>query len=350
LATPVYFNNDIGMPQIVSKYESSGYFDRFKPIYSGVNDTITVQNIMEWSKTCFNNMYGSRFTPTLNPTIMGSFDNIFSISMRPEALNMLLASKYILITQNGNCGESSLASIGMAQAAGIPVRQVGFRGEDHAFTEMLVDGEWMTLDPISGYGNGFNVPPRYYDTFWQNISYVEAIYPNGTVEDITSRYTDMGVFLVTVVDQNNQTVSNASVSVISYNKADHQPRSTNLTKTTGENSQANLVLGDGAYKITATNSTLTGSSNEIMLNPNETKNVTVVITSNVQTNALATAITDNRDLLRIFWLMFSVIVGLCIMLLVKLYNNRFLKVAVYGFFTYFFIGLILTLLRIFIVY
>lgn len=353
LSTPIYFNKDTVMPNIVSNYERAGYFDRFLPLFAGQNDTMKVQTIMHESTTCFSDMYSGMFNPTFNPMIMGTVIPP-AITLRPDSENMILASKYMLISQNGNCAESSFLSIGLAQVAGIPVRQVGFHGEDHAFTEMFVNGSWITVDPLSGYGDGYNVPPRFYEGSWgYKVSYAEAVYPNGTVEDVTSRYTDTGRFNVTVMDQNGDPVSNASVTVNSYNRADlpayRLPMPTGLVKTTGQDGKVELVIGDGQYQITASNDTLQGSLDRVLLNVSEVKPINITLQQK-RPDMVTESIMQNMDLVKVVIIFGDIIIAFALMLLLKIYNNRYLKVAVYGFYAIFLIGILLTLARMVIVY
>jgi len=349
LATPLYFNKDIGMPSFVNSYEHSGYFNSLAPIYADGNNSTKAENIANWSTSHFNDLYTGLFGLTLNPMIIG---NIIppALTIRPDTRNTSLASKYVLIVQNGNCEESALALMGFAEMAGIPVRQVAFHGEDHTFIEMFVDGRWMIIDPLTKYNdNGYDVPPRFYETNWSyKVSYAEATYPNGTIEDVTDRYTDIGTIMVRVVDKDNQIVPNATVSVNSHNRANLP---TNLTMTTGPDGTVELTLGDGLYQITATNDTLTGStSNLVTLNASENKSVTITLNNKNTPNWVIEAM-NNSDLVYYIVALFGVIIGtLAIFILLRFYNNRYLKMVFYGFYTIVFLFILLTLLRIFIMF
>lgn len=348
LATPLYFNKDIGMPSFVNNYEYAGYFKSLEPVYASGNDSVKVKNIINWSTTHFNDLYAGMFALTFDPMIMGNLMPP-TLTIRPDQRNTSLASQYVLIVQNGNCGESALASMGLAQMAGIPVRRVVFHGEDHSFTEMFVDGRWMTIDPLTGYdGNGYDVPPRFYEKNWgYKVSYAEAVYPNGSIEDVTDRYTDIGTIIVTVLDQSNHTVANATVSVNSLNRANAP---TNLTKTTGIDGSVDLKLGDGRYQITASNNTLIGSTdNSVSLNASETKKVTVTLKS-INTLNLINEMMKSDFVYNIVMAIVAIIGTISTFLLLRLYNNRYLKMVVYSFYFIFFLFILITLTRIFIIF
>lgn len=58
--------------------------------------------------------------------------------------------KYLLVG-TGSCGESAMASTTLLKDIGFDARIVVLPGEDHAFTEVNINGTWMVIDP------GYNI-------------------------------------------------------------------------------------------------------------------------------------------------------------------------------------------------
>jgi hypothetical protein len=69
----------------------------------------------------------------------------------------------------GVCADFASAYISMARAIGIPARRVEcwFDGDGHAWTEVLLDGEWVHADPTYGW---FDMPNWYLEQKdWTNM-------------------------------------------------------------------------------------------------------------------------------------------------------------------------------------
>lgn len=101
---------------------------------------------------------------------------------------------WVLYNRCGACFEYSLLYRKLASTANLTVRSVHNPGEDHNWDEVLIDGKWVVVDPSI---HMYNLSTDFYEKNWsKNISYVFALYPNGTREDITKRYTTTGKLVV----------------------------------------------------------------------------------------------------------------------------------------------------------
>ena len=98
--------------------------------------------------------------------------------------------------------------------------------------------------------NKFDVPPSYYEDDLNWVStYVFAIYPNGTEEDITPRYTNLSHLTLRVIDDKMNPISNASVSLFSNNHPKHSEINTTFQTKTNSNGTCLISVGGGELYI-----------------------------------------------------------------------------------------------------
>ncbi len=238
-----------------------------------VSEDEKVRRIYEWmtNPTHLTNVYRSC-----------NIDNyIVFISRSPFICLRLMFREYplwFLSSRCGACMEYSLLFREMANAANLTVRSVHNPGEDHNWDEVLINGEWIIVDtgwPI------FNPSPSFYEVRrGLNVSYVYGVYPNGTLVDLTERYTNTGQLKIVVIDVNNKPIKNANIEFYSFNLKNQERRIYYLDCVTNEEGYCDVRLGGGKYKAKAVVMYgLIGYANEetLELIEGETKEVTIVI-------------------------------------------------------------------------
>lgn len=197
---------------------------------------------------------------------------------------------WVWVTRCGMCQEYGTFFSKMADVAGVDVRKVVCKGEDHVWNEVKIDDEWIIVDSTAvdlPLKNGFNLNRSFMENKVKgdlrregimvengNVSYVYAIAPNDLNKkiDVTSRYTDIINISIFVCDNDNIPLSNVSVFVSSNNRL--KLRSTGLSNKTNEFGICNFTLGGGEYTFTAKKNSFSfsikGSYSENISNYNET--------------------------------------------------------------------------------
>jgi hypothetical protein len=173
---------------------------------------------------------------------------------------------WVFVSRCGMCQEYSTLFSKMADAAGLEVRKIICDGEDHVWNEVKIDDDWIVIDATAvnlPLRTGFNLSLSFMEDKVKgdlrregimvdngNVSYVYAVPPDGSKKkiDVTNRYTDVVNISIYVYDNNNEPVSNASVSVSSHNRL--KKRSTGLKNITNEFGQCNFTIGGGKYTFT----------------------------------------------------------------------------------------------------
>lgn len=153
---------------------------------------------------------------------------------------------WFLFSRCGACMEYSLLYRELTSAANLTVRSVHNPGEDHNWDEVLVDGKWIIVDP--GWPV-FNPSPTFYEVKRHvNVSYVYARYPNGSIVDVTDRYTNTSLIRIRVTYPNGKPVENASLEFYSLNLG--EPRLLkHLSPCTNASGSCSVKLGGGLYKL-----------------------------------------------------------------------------------------------------
>jgi len=124
------------------------------------------------------------------------------------------------ITKTGNCGEHAAVFSTLLKLAGFEARVVEASGEDHAWTEVKINREWIRVDASvppdrSWYGN-----ESYYEETWEKFKISSVIAEDG--EEITEKYTDIGTLTIYVVDS-EKPVKGVYVGVYSWNPVERRP-------------------------------------------------------------------------------------------------------------------------------
>lgn len=283
ISSPIY--TPYFMNSIVKHYDNNGYFEEMaESIFENKTDDISkVKAVLMWNKrellphNTYKNSYRILYT------------NIFLVKTFPPILCLRPLGnengKWPLISRYGACGENSLAFMEFIKTQNIPVRRIHIAAEDHSFNEVYINGSWITVDPTLTWRNiedGYDVFPRYYEKEWNwKVSYVFSEYPNGTFEDVTSKYTNTSTVTVKVFDMKRNPVENVSIYVFSNNKYTH--KSTNLVTTTDLYGISTFTLGDGNYTIELNKDSLFGTKN-FELEEGAKKELNVTIKSNIDKN------------------------------------------------------------------
>lgn len=141
------------------------------------NDTIqTVKNIGEWVVTNIN----WSDTPACKTKLTEN-----------ECKTLLLGC--------GACGEKSELVAALLNSLNIPAVVTEAVSEDHAWNEVLINGQWILLDATSG-KLFFNISKKEWEKHLKrNLSVVERYWANGTRIDVTKEYTDTSNITVCII-------------------------------------------------------------------------------------------------------------------------------------------------------
>ena len=154
---------------------------------------------------------------------------------------------WVLVTKCGACLEYSLLYRELANAANLTVRSIHNPGEDHSWNEVLVNGRWIIVDPSTG---KFNCSPQIFEKGRKlNVSYVYAEYPNGTIVDVTERYTNTGTLVIHVVYADGKPAKNISIDILSLNYHLTGIYIAGLNCITNDEGLCRIKLGGGKYRI-----------------------------------------------------------------------------------------------------
>ena len=190
---------------------------------------------------------------------------------------------WVLKSRCGACEEYAMLFMEMANAADLTVRSIHNHGEDHNWDEVLIDGKWIVVDPsmvnLSKNETGFNVTQMLNEGWW-NLSYTFALYPNGTTEDVTYRYTNLSNLTIITIDENNVSVSNVSVRILSNNRKNKTGLNTEINSITDSEGRCEIKIGGGNYTIAGEkkegNSHLSAKTT-ITLVENENNNIQLIL-------------------------------------------------------------------------
>lgn len=309
LISPMYVSGI--MKSVVENYEKSGYFeDLAKSIFENkTGDVSKVKAILKWQEE---NMLTSS---TYGNSYQILFSNIHII-IKPVKICIRLSGhenpKWTLLSKCGACEEDALAFMELAKLGNITVRSIHIDGEDHNFDEVFMNGSWIIADPTQGVDRGYNVPLDFLENAWKlNISYAYAIYPNGTIEDVTNRYTNTSNLTLSLKDSGNNSIDNATVLVFSNNRYTH--RYTNISCITNSSGTCRFVLGDGNYSIEVKKGLLFGEV-KVGLEQGADQKLNLNLKNNYL-KSLEKAIDTNQ----ITYIILSAIISYILLALIKLY-------------------------------
>lgn len=191
-------------------------------------------------------------------------------------------SKWILRSRCGACEEYAMFFMQIADTSNLTVRSIHDRGYDHNWDEVLINGEWVVVDPsivdLENNQTGFNISRSYFDNNWGRLgmSYVYALYPNGTMEDVTYRYTNVSNLTIITFDESKNAIPNVNIRILSHNHKKNVD--TDLILTTNSKGKNNLKIGGGSYTIISKiNDGNMNLINKTTINVFENKNISLPI-------------------------------------------------------------------------
>jgi len=202
------------------------------------NQTDIVERIVQWMNDPknFNNVYSQ---VSSNDVLTKTFYSVLCKPFIPEYW-------YIFMVRCGSCGEMATLYDRMAECVNIPNRIIQNYDRDHEWDESFIDGKWTHVDPSM---NVFNNTSYY----GNNFSSLIAVYNNGTIEDVTSRYVKTGRLAVFVTD-GTKPLSNVKVTV--------KTSLLDIINYTDSNGIHVFDLGVNNYTIISESGFLIGLSNE----------------------------------------------------------------------------------------
>jgi len=162
------------------------------------NTTEKLQEIAEWEVKDFENIWNREpnFPPIYKRYVV-YWDSTGRIKIRAKSPSFSNDPHWIAYFKVGGCGELASLFCEVANRCELETRVVGTPGEDHAWDEVKVNGEWKHTDPTIYYynyhGNSNDqwfANPQFYEENWSNIS---KVFVERTGEDITQKYTDVGM-------------------------------------------------------------------------------------------------------------------------------------------------------------
>lgn len=171
---------------------------------------------------------------------------------------------WILTSRYGHCGEYALLFRQMACAAGLEARKITCLGENHCWNEVLIDGEWIIVDPTDVYlttRNGYNKSETFIEEkTGGNVSYVEAEWLNGKTVDVTYRYTNLINITMTIFDVNGKPIDDAKINIISKNRENMHGDIGIDDIYTNQSGEYKITIGGGYYEFKAQKDDYSGSA------------------------------------------------------------------------------------------
>jgi len=235
-----------------------------------VNDIIKGENtdaekigaLLNWFDRNSENMYNSWYLVHNNKVLLSLIPNHFFILSEMPYFGIRCSEdmdgKWIITSRFGACGEYSRVFLYMADSIGINVRRVHANGEDHLWNEVKINNNWMPVDPtnvsLPDSGDGWE-DYSFFEWKEGNVSYVWAEYlHNNTIEDLTYKYTDLTNVTIHVVDQNNNSVSDVTITIMSNNLQDSDRIHKTFIKgkskpKTNKTGYCAFQIGGGTYKF-----------------------------------------------------------------------------------------------------
>lgn len=248
----------VGIQKIVNEIKSNS-----------TDQEALVKNLLKWERE---NVHFTYSPITGNKDIDKVPRLIYSI--RP---NLIFYNKL------GACGEYSMLFMEMAKTAGIQVRVAGTLAEDHQWNEVLINDEWVHVDPTLDSPNDFDHPHVYENDWKWNLSKVYA-FNNGEKIDVTDKYFEKISVLNVTVNENNLPAENIEIVVASQFRMERDPDLYNAPRqstycTTASNGTCSFYLGENNYTIFVRKADLPFKFSPYLLEF-EQKNVTLSASSN----------------------------------------------------------------------
>jgi hypothetical protein len=214
------------------------------------NQTKVIEKVVEWEDRNMFNVY--------EKLTKGNFIDGIVYRLRCKVLSY---PWWTYIFRCGACGEYSELYVKMANCINITSRNVYNFDRDHSWAESMINGNWVHVDPSLKIYND----PYYYERNWsEHFSFLIAVYPNGTTEDVTKTYTKTGKLIVYVTDGTRH-LGNVKITINTGFK--------NIINNTDSNGVLALALGDKNYTIIAESGFLFGLKDEKKVELNESSEV-----------------------------------------------------------------------------
>jgi len=168
--------------------------------------------------------------------------------------------EWVMSVRCGACEEHAILFAELARNTGIKTRIAFNPGEDHVWNEVWINGSWKHFDATLSEENRFD-DPEFYERSedeggWEKqLSYVYSVNQNGTISDVTKRYTETGN-LIAKVERNGTPIENAKVIIKSRFLMEDRTRNYKKPQFvaedyTGNNGSCSFNLGKNNYTIIA---------------------------------------------------------------------------------------------------
>lgn len=227
-----------------------------------INDTTKIKAILQWFNRTTNhtdkiaNIY---YREKEGKILLGFADVLCIFSEEPYfgVRTWDDSPLWVFNARCGRCGEYAILFTEMAHRANLTVRRVTCSGENHEWSEVYdsEQNKWLVIDPTavqlpgsSGFMDVAFMERKVAGdlrTKTGNVSYVYARYPDGNVEDITARYTNLTTITLKVTDSQGKPLTNMAVDITSYNRGG--PWDTRKNETTNETGYCHFTIGGGNY-------------------------------------------------------------------------------------------------------
>lgn len=277
-----FVSYSIIVPNIKAVFNDGYLYDAVNEIIEGKNtDYEKISAVLEWFDPEKENLYNSWFlTHSENPYLSLSGTYMIFVPEPPYICVRCFEDidpRWLLTSRCGACGEFSRLFMLMVDAFGIDVKRIHAPGEDHVWNEVKIDGDWIPVDPTNvsflDDGDGW----EHYGFFeWKegNASYVWAEFlHNDTILDCTHFYTNLTNVTISCVDENNNSISNVTITVMSNNLHNedriHETSIKGRPKPkTNSSGRITFQIGGGTYKFKANSNKYTGETEWVEFSDN----------------------------------------------------------------------------------
>jgi hypothetical protein len=265
-----------------------------------INQTKIIEKIINWEDRNMFNVY--------EKLTKGNFIDNIVYRLRCKTFSY---PWWTYIFRCGACGEYSELYVKMANCVSITSRNVHNFDRDHSWAESLINGSWVHVDPSLKIYND----PSYYERNWsEHFSSLIAVYPNGTVEDVTKAYTKTGKLIVYVTD-GTKPLSNVKITI--------KTGYANIINNTDFNGILALTLGDKNYTIIAESGFLFGLRDEAKVELKENDELLSKLQLSLP-NKFSVLLSDEVDLLNLAIIIF-VVTLIYTFFMIRGFKRRFVK-------------------------
>lgn len=205
----IIFLQEVYVPigvHLISKYYLNDKVIEFANSYISnlSNNECKLKALLEWENNNYNPIYGYKHDIPFLPYLFYNELN-FRLCIRTDKDN---DPSWVFLSKCRACGESALLYSQLVRGINLNLRVIKNPGEDHVWTEVLVNNSWIIIDPSS---NTFNLSKDYFIEH-KNLSYIYALYENGTKLDLTKKYTNKTGIIILKMDSR---LKNRRINLIS---------------------------------------------------------------------------------------------------------------------------------------